>query len=169
MATRTPADFDTFYAQTSQRVLQHVYAVCGNLAEAQDVVQESYARAWQRWATVSQYDRPEAWVRTVAWRLAANRWRGLRRWLGACVRLGRPAVAVGPTPDRVAVIDALRRIPRVQREAVVLHYLLDLPVAEIAAITGAPIGTIKVRLARARAALAPLLRDLDKEIARVPA
>jgi RNA polymerase sigma-70 factor (ECF subfamily) len=169
MATRTPADFDTFYAQTSQRVLKHVYAVCGDLAEAQDIVQDAYTRAWQRWASVSRYDSPEAWVRTVAWRLAANRWRGLRRWLAARSRLGRPALAAGPTPDRVAVVDALRRIPRVQRETVVLHYLLDLPIAEIAAMTGTPVGTIKVRLARARTALAPLLRDPDEEITRVPA
>jgi RNA polymerase sigma-70 factor (ECF subfamily) len=145
MPTTTPADFDAFYAQTSRRVLQHVYAVCGDVAEAQDIVQD------------------------VAWRLAAKRWRGLHRWFAARARLGQPPFVAGPTPDRVAVVDALLRISRVQREMVVMHYLLDMPIAEIAAATGIPIGTIKVRLARARTALAPLLRDIDEEIIRVQA
>ncbi|HEV7898871.1 MAG TPA: sigma factor-like helix-turn-helix DNA-binding protein [Planosporangium sp.] len=61
--------FDAFYAASARRVVHHVYAVCGDLAEAQDVVQEAYARAWQKWSTLADYDDPEAWVRTVAWRL----------------------------------------------------------------------------------------------------
>jgi len=44
-----PPPFDDFYRATSRRVLHHVYALTGDLAEAQDCVQEAYARAWQRW------------------------------------------------------------------------------------------------------------------------
>lgn len=165
MATRSTAEFDAFYTSTSRRVLQHVYAVCGDLGDAQDLVQEAYARAWQRWPTVSRYDNPEGWVRGVAWRLAANRWRGLHRWLAARARLDRRATSPPPSPDRVAVVDALRKLSPVQRQTVVLHYLLDLPVAEIAATTGTPIGTVKVRLARARAALAPLLDEENDHVA----
>jgi RNA polymerase sigma-70 factor (ECF subfamily) len=150
-------DFDTFYAATVQRVVHHVYAVCGDLAEAQDVTQEAYVRAWQRWSTLADYDDPEAWVRTVAWRLAANRWRSLRRWLAARTRLGLPQPVPGPTPDRIALIVSMRRLSEPQRRVVVLHYLHDMPVAEVARSTGMPVGTVKVYLARARAALAALL------------
>ncbi|NJC70571.1 SigE family RNA polymerase sigma factor [Planosporangium thailandense] len=152
-----PDDFDAFYTATARRVVQYVYAVCGDLAEAQDVVQEAYARAWQRWSTLADYDDPEGWVRTVAWRLSMNRWRSARRWLGARARLGHPQDVPGPTPDRVALVDALRRIPEPQRRVVVSHYLYDMPVAEIADSTGMPVGTVKVYLARARTALAALL------------
>ena len=127
-----PEDFDAFYTATARRVVHHVYALCGDLAEAQDVTQEAYARAWQRWSTVGAYEDPEGWVRTVAWRLTANRWRGLRRWFAARARLGRETPAPGPNPDRVALLAALRRLPDAQRLVVVLHHLHDLPVAEIA-------------------------------------
>ncbi|WP_327652364.1 SigE family RNA polymerase sigma factor [Micromonospora aurantiaca] len=157
-----PEDFDAFYTATAWRVVHHVYALCGDLAEAQDVTQEAYARAWQRWSTVGAYEDPEGWVRTVAWRLTANRWRGLRRWFAARARLGRETPAPGPNPDRVALLAALRRLPDAQRLVVVLHHLHDLPVAAIARTTGMPEGTVKSYLSRGRAALAVLLTD-DKE------
>ncbi|MFI7303368.1 SigE family RNA polymerase sigma factor [Micromonospora aurantiaca] len=157
-----PEDFDAFYTATARRVVHHVYALCGDLAEAQDVTQEAYARAWQRWSAVGAYEDPEGWVRAVAWRLTANRWRGLRRWFAARARLGRETPAPGPNPDRVALLTALRRLPEAQRLVVVLHHLHDLPVAEIARTTGMPAGTVKSYLSRGRAALAVLLTD-DKE------
>jgi RNA polymerase sigma-70 factor (ECF subfamily) len=156
-------DFDAFYAASARRVVHHVYAVCGDLAEAQDAVQEAYARAWQRWSTLRDYDDPESWVRTVAWRLSANRWRSIRRWVTARARLGRPASVPGPTPDRVALVEALRRLPEAQRRVIVLHYLHDMPVGDIVRSTGMPAGTVKVYLSRARAALAILLGDDEME------
>ena len=85
------AEFDSFYAGTNRRLLHQMYAMTGNLADAQELVQEAYARAWQRWGTVSTYDDPLAWVRTVAWRLAASRWRRPTRpaWRLARARAGR--------------------------------------------------------------------------------
>jgi RNA polymerase sigma-70 factor (ECF subfamily) len=67
----------------------------------------------------------------------------------------------------VAIVTALRRLPEVQRRIVVLHYIGDVPVAEIVASTGIPAGTVKVYLARARAALAPLLATEGQEDADV--
>lgn len=162
-APQRQRNFDDFYTASARRVVHLVYAFCGDLAEAQDLTQEAYARAWQRWPQVSTYDSPEAWVRNVAWRLAASRWRRLRRWPGVRARLGRPSETAGPTPDRVAVITALRRLPAAQRRVVVLRYLCDMPVAEIAATAQMPEGTVKVYLSRARTRLASLLRDEDGE------
>jgi RNA polymerase sigma-70 factor (ECF subfamily) len=59
--TTGAGDFDDFYAGSVRRVVHHVYALCGDLAEAQDVTQEAYTRAWLRWSTVSRYDDPEGW------------------------------------------------------------------------------------------------------------
>jgi RNA polymerase sigma-70 factor (sigma-E family) len=169
MTGRDTADFDAFYTATVRRVVLYLYAVSSDRSDAQDIAQEAYARAWQHWPKVSGYDDPEAWVRTVAWRLMANRWRGLRRWFAAQGRLGPPEeAATGPSPDRVAVIEALQRLPKPQRQAVALHYLLDMSVADIAASTGAPAGTIKARLSRARTTLAGLLGEHDQEVSDVP-
>ena len=160
-------DFDTFYSGTVRRVLHHVYAVCGDLAEAQDAVAEAYARAWQRWSKISEYEDPESWVRTVAWRLAANRWRRIMRLRHVRFKVAVPASIPGPTPDRVVVTAALRRLPEAQRRVVVLHYLYGLTVAQIAASTQMPPGTVKVYLSRARATLARLLGEDEKEDAHV--
>ncbi|GAA0507961.1 RNA polymerase sigma24 factor [Paractinoplanes deccanensis] len=168
------ADFDAFYTATVRRVVLYLYAACGDRSDAQDIAQEAFARAWQHWPKVSRYDDPEGWVRAVAWRLMINRWRGLRRWLAARARLGPQAEAVGgPSPDRVAIVGALQRLPAPQRQAVALHYLLDMPVYEIAASTGVPEGTVKARLSRARATLGRLLDDRlvdnpDEEISDAP-
>lgn len=158
------ADFDAFYGAAVRRVVLYLYALCSDRSDAQDIAQEAFARAWQHWPKVSRYEDPEAWVRTVAWRLMANRWRGLRRWLTAQGRLG-PLVetTAGPSPDRVAVADALQRLPMPQRQVIALYYLLDMPVADIAASIGVPAGTVKARLSRARTALAGLLGEHEHE------
>ncbi|MFU8854177.1 SigE family RNA polymerase sigma factor [Micromonospora sp. SL1-18] len=156
--------FDAFYRATRQRLFEFLYALTGDAAEAQDVLHEAYARAWQRWSTVHTYEAPEAWVRTVARRIAVSRWRRARNRLVAHRRSGPPANVPGPDADRVALVAALARLPVEQRTAIVLHHLCDLPVAEVARETDAPEGTVKARLARGRRALASLLGvDLEEE------
>ena len=167
MAAGDSADFDAFYVAAVRRVVLYLYAACGDRAEAQDIAQEAFARAWQHWGKVAGYDDPEAWVRTVAWRLMVNRWRGLRRWLAARSRMGPNGVVDSPSPDRVAIVEALQQLPKPQRQVIALHYLLDMPVHDIAASVGAPEGTVKARLSRARNALARLLHEDDQEISDV--
>jgi RNA polymerase sigma-70 factor (ECF subfamily) len=151
--------FDAFYTATNRRLTHQMYAMTGNLADAQELVQEAYARAWQRWSSVSAYEDPQAWVRTVAWRLAASRWRRTKTAMAAMVRHGASEDTPEPSIDNVALVTALRQIPEVQRRAIVLHHLVGLSVAEVAAETKSPEGTVKARLARGRAALATLLTD----------
>ena len=59
----------------------------------------------------------------------------------------------------MALVAALRQLPEAQRRALVLHHLCDLPVQEVAAEVGAPVGTVKARLSRGRSALLGLLSD----------
>ncbi|NUP49123.1 MAG: SigE family RNA polymerase sigma factor [Catenulispora sp.] len=149
------SEFDDFYRGTSHRLLQYAYAMTGDLGTAQDIVQEAYIRAWQRWSRVRRYDRPEGWLRLVVVRMATDRWRrlGVARRAGA--KAWEPGAAVAPpSEDTVLLVRALRGIREQERRAVVLHYLLDLPVSEIALETGAAEGTVKSWLSRGRAALA---------------
>ena len=149
--------FDEFYRGTRLRVLQYLYAAGGDLGEAQDAAQEAYTRAWERWDTVELSDDPEAWVRVVGWRIMANGWRKLRGRVVAYRRHGLPLSTPAPSDDTVTLIHALRLLPVEQRDAVVLHHILDLPVAAIAAQTGVPAGPVKARLARGRRALAEII------------
>jgi len=155
----TPEEFTDFYAGSFRRLVGQLYVMTGDHAEAHDAVQEAFVRAWTHREKLSAQGVPEAWVRAAAWRIAMSRWNRAR--LGRLLMRSQPQPQAvdGPTPDRVALIQALRKVPAAQRRAIVLHYLCDLTVAQIAAETGVPEGTVKARLARGRAALVPHLRE----------
>lgn len=159
-----PADFDQFYRATADRLLRYVYALTADLGAAQDITQETYIRAWQRWERVAGYGDPEAWVRVVAARLVTDRWRALavRR---RALPVSDPPHVPPPSEDTVLLVRALRALPARQRQVVVLHYLCDLSVSAIAAEIAAPEGSVKVWLSRARAALAAQLGGLTTEAA----
>jgi RNA polymerase sigma-70 factor, ECF subfamily len=150
--------FEELYTAHFQGLTVQLYAYFGDRQEAQDVVQEAFCRALARWPKVIRYDDPVAWVRRVAWNLATSRWRHARTAMRILrrQRLDRDQVA-GPDPGRVALVAALATLPPAQRRAIVLHYLADLPVAEIADREGVAPGTVKSWLHRGRAALAAQL------------
>src|SRR4029078_8076674 len=79
------------------------YALLGDLAEAQDVVQEAFCRAWRRWDTIIGYEHPGAVVGRVALNLATSRWRHLR---AAARHLRRERMVDVPPlePDHVALV-----------------------------------------------------------------
>jgi RNA polymerase sigma-70 factor (ECF subfamily) len=95
--------------------------------------------------------------------LASDGLRRARRRLAAVSRL-RADPAPPAELEQLALTQALRALPLPQRKVVVLHHLLDLPVDEVAAELGVPVGTVKSRLARARAALAARLTPEPHEL-----
>ena len=158
-------EFEERYTSTFGRLVGQLFLVTGDLHEAEEVVQEAFTRAAGRWHRLREYDLPELWVRRVAINLATDRRRRVRRRLAVLAQLDAEAAAVVPpiSVDGLAVAAALATLPRRQRQVVVLHYLLDLPVREVARQLSMPVGTVKSRLARARSALAA---QLDVEIER---
>jgi RNA polymerase sigma-70 factor (ECF subfamily) len=151
------AGFDAFYAASHARLLRQLAVIVGDRSEAEDVLQEAYARAAQRWPTVSAYEAPEAWVRRVALNLAADLGRRARRRLAALARHGPPADLPELSADSVDLLRAMRALPARQREALVLRHVQGLDVAEIAVQMQVPDGTVKTWLARGRRALADRL------------
>ncbi|MGA8113808.1 MAG: SigE family RNA polymerase sigma factor [Actinocatenispora sp.] len=157
-ASSAPLAFDDFYADNVRAITVQIYAYFGNLLDAQDVVQEAFCRAYPRWDKLSGYDDPVAWVRRVAWNLATSRWRRMRTAMRFARRQREEHIA-GPSPDHVALTAALATLPERQRRAVVLHYLADQSIAEIARREKVAEGTVKSWLHRARGALAQQLTD----------
>jgi RNA polymerase sigma-70 factor (ECF subfamily) len=154
-----PVDLESFYASTYRRLVSVVGVALGDRHEAEEIVQEAFARLLPRWDTVRRYEDPEAWVRQVAFRLMSNRLRSLRRGRHALERAGE-RLGEPTAPDLTAdTLRALARLPLPQRQVVVLHHLVGLPVDSVAAELRVAAGTVKSRLSRARAALAPLLRE----------
>jgi RNA polymerase sigma-70 factor (ECF subfamily) len=156
--TRPGPSFDAFYAAAFPALVVQLHAFIGNRAEAQDVVQEAFVRAWPRWDRIAGYDDPVAWVRRVAWNLATSRWRRARTALTAARRQRMEPVA-GPEPDHVDLARALSTLPPGPRRALILFHVAGLSVAEIALDSEVAEGTVKSWLHRARGALARQLSD----------
>jgi RNA polymerase sigma-70 factor (ECF subfamily) len=158
------------YDASYRRLVGQLYAVCGDLAEAEDVVQEAFARAVAASRRFERLDNPEAWLRTVALNVA--RTRHGRRVAGERLGMLAPRQPGHHPPelteDRIALVTALGRLPVGQREALALHYLADLPVHEVARTLAVPVGTVKARLSRGRTALAVLLADVPTTPEQVP-
>ncbi|TXS73869.1 sigma-70 family RNA polymerase sigma factor [Streptomyces sp. sk2.1] len=121
--------------------------------------QEAFVKGWSRRRQLDRDGQPEAWIRTVAWRLAVSRWRGRRRAADAWRRSGVPPHAEAPGTESVALVEALRGLPPKQRRTLALHYVCDLTVEQIAAETGLSASTVKTHLARGRATLSHRLQD----------
>ena len=157
------ARLERFVADDYRQVVATVELVCGSLPTAEDAVQEAMARAWERVVGGEEIDRLAAWVTTVALNLARSqmrRWRSERKAHSRIAPLQRDFPdAPGASGDAHAVREALRVLPRRQREVTALRYYLGLDVAGIAAWLGIGEGTVKAQLFRARQALAVTLRD----------
>ncbi len=153
-------EFDACYTISFSRIVNQVHALIGDRDEAQDCVQEAFVRAWSHRGRLDVTRHPEAWVRTTAYHLAVSRWRRVVRSRRSPDRALQP-LGDQPPPDeaRVELLRALGQLPPDQRRALVLHHLCDIPVTEVAAVVGAPVGTVKARLSRGRATLQSLLSE----------
>lgn len=137
-------------------VARTVFLIVHDRGRAEDIAQEAFLKMLQNWRVVSGYERPDAWVRRVAIRMAVRQAR--REKLRST--LEREAANSGqhrlPDPDVARAVSALAPM---QRAAVVLYYWEDRPVAEIARLLQVSDSTIKQHLYRARARLADLLSE----------
>jgi RNA polymerase sigma-70 factor (ECF subfamily) len=146
--------FEELFAAAYGRLVGLLFAFLHDRAQAEDVVQDAFASALLRWPVLRSYHDPEAWVRRVAFRRAIDHHRRSARQLRAVLRLGPPPSLPPVGAEHVDLVRALRKLPVGQREVLVLHYVAELAVDRVAAELGLPVGTVKSRLARGRAAIA---------------
>jgi len=147
--------FDAWARHAWPPLVAQLAIATGSLSEAEDCVQEALERAWLRWELISGYDDPTAWARRVAFNLSISRW---RRWQRRRVPRHGPERqdspdAFGRADDRSVLLEAMRQLPAREAQVLTLHYLLDMPIAQIATDLGIPEGTAKTRLHRGRTAL----------------
>jgi len=155
----SPADeaeeFGQLYERTRTRLAAQLYAFTGDAQDGADLVQEAFVRTWEKWNRVARYDDPEAFIRRVAFNLAKNRLR-MRHMLPASRSIAEARSATDPF-EHEDLIAALKTLSSQERKAVVLHYLADQTITDVARDMKVPVGTIKSLLSRARSHLAPLL------------
>jgi RNA polymerase sigma-70 factor (ECF subfamily) len=124
---------------------------CGDRAVAEELAQETLARVWRKWPKVHHLDRPDAWTQRVAINLANSHFRRLVAERKARSRTG-PSAEERPAPpveDVLMVRRAVASLPRRQRAAIVLHYFLDLPLADVADRMETSVPAVKALLHRA--------------------
>ncbi len=161
-------DFAEFYQASYSRMVALLATLVGDRTQAEDIAQEAFSRALARWPQVARYDLPEAWVRRVALRLTIDAVRRMRRARIMAVLLTAGLRGAGRRYDphdpleATALSVALMRLPLPQRQALVLYYLADLPVEEIARDCGVSAGTVRTRLAAARRRLERELEESDQ-------
>jgi RNA polymerase sigma-70 factor (ECF subfamily) len=160
--------FDSFYRREYVRIVAIARSLLRSGTAAEDLAQESFAAAHRHWERISRFDDPAAWVR----RVAINRATSLRRQHGAEWRAlsrlgGRAGEDTLPelSPQGTEIWDAVRRLPRRQAQAIVLHYVDQRTVEEIGEILDCTAGTVKTHLFRARARLSESLSAWNEESA----
>ena len=150
------------YAVSYPRLVTQMVALCGNRAEAEDLVQEAFMTALTHRRDFEEVANKEAWLRTVALNRLRKQWRRaavVRKVMPRLAQEAPPQLGAGATPDHIAIVTALGQVSHAMRETFVLHYIADLPVSQIAAELEVPEGTVKARLSRCRVQLAGLLSD----------
>lgn len=157
-AARTAITFDELYRRDFHSLMALAYGLSGSRTAAEEVVQEAFLAAHRRWDRISRYDDPGLWLRRVVLNRSVS---AIRRRVAEARALTR----LRARPHRPAVLPerhdelwrAVRKLPSHQAQAVVLHYVDDCSVAEIATILGCADGTVKTHLHRARRTLAGVL------------
>jgi RNA polymerase sigma-70 factor (sigma-E family) len=148
-----PEGFAEFVRARSDALLRSAWLLTGDTGRAEDLLQTALTKAWRNWSTVEQ---PEAYVRRMLFTTYVSAWR--RQWRGELPSGTVPeAVGTHDMASEVATRDivkrALGRLSRRARAIVVLRYIEDRPVAEVAELLGCSPETVKSLASRAMAAL----------------
>lgn len=152
--------FDRLVGPLVDQAFRLAFGMLHDREAAEDAVQESALRAWRKLGNL----RPDAEMRPWFLGIVANQCRTTvrGRWWSV-LRIDLPhAAEVKDFADQVvsayAIREALRRLSPEHREVLILHYYLDLPLEEVAAIAGVPLGTVKSRINRAIVAMRPFFQ-----------
>ena len=158
--------------RATQSDVWRLCAALGDRQSADDLTQETYLRAFGSLHRFEGRSSLRTWLLSIARRVCADAVRSRRRRRLTLVRedADLEALGAGNDADRVgegaAVADLLARLSPDRREAFVLTQLLGLPYAEAAEVASCPVGTIRSRVARARADLVEALGEDDAMVAR---
>ncbi len=157
-AGESEADFAARVLETQRRVFQIACSILADSADAEEVAQEVFLRAYRRRNTLRDPQRFRAWVARIAFRLALNRRRARSRRLARDTAWHAAQPASVPNgahnEDHRAFLNRVRseidRLPEKLRVVVLLSAVEEMDAGEVAAVLGIPAGTVRSRLHLAR-------------------
>jgi RNA polymerase sigma-70 factor (ECF subfamily) len=154
------ADFGTFFESHHVEMVRAMTLALGDPDLGRDAAAEGFARALQRWSTVSGFSNPEGWVYRAGINWARSRWRKTRRERFG-LQIDGEARPTAPRDE--ALVRSLRRLSVDHRTVVVGRYYLDWSEEQLATALDIAPGTVKSRLSRALTQLSELMEhDHDR-------
>jgi RNA polymerase sigma-70 factor (ECF subfamily) len=164
------AAFEQLVRRHQRYVFNVAYRVLGDTAEAEDVTQEAFVRAWKGLPGFRGRAQFTTWLYRIAHNLCLNRLPGLRRQLAQIEPLEDLLSDPSPSPsesleirDRLSFVHAeIERMPEKYRLVLSLRYLQHLSYDEIASVLELPMGTVKTHIYRARQMLADRVRQWEE-------
>lgn len=157
-------EFEARLKDSSTLAFRVAYSVLRHHQDAEDVAQEAFARAYRSFSQLRDREAFRAWLVRMTWRLALDHQRGSRRRIA---REQAPVVAPAEPSTEQTLIEADRakrlwaaidRLPEVLRLTLVLASIQEHSMKEVAALTGAPEGTVKSRVFDAKKLLKEMLK-----------
>jgi RNA polymerase sigma-70 factor (sigma-E family) len=173
-SSRARAEFERFAAANADGLTRTAYLMVGDRGDAEDIVQECLLRLARKWPRVRKMEHPGAYARRVMVSLVLDgRHKRARRTLELATTApelaGRNSDQPAASLDaRADLIWALRGLSPRHRAVLVLRYFSDLPEAEVAAILGCSVGTVKSSASRALTQLRRTLEETGTEPAGSP-
>ena len=141
----------------------------GDAASAEEAVQDAFLRTYANWWRIRRPERAQWYLRAAVVNQCRSRGRRQsledRHYRAMAAQEGEAVAEDTPMGESTAVLAAIQSLPPRQREAVVLRYYQDLAEADIAAVLGCSIGTVKSQLSKARVSLAAALEPLREDMA----
>jgi RNA polymerase sigma-70 factor (sigma-E family) len=137
---------ESLIATRGRALTGYAYLLCGNVHDAEDLVQDALVKTFSRRRAGLELDSAEAYVRRSILTVYLDGWRRRGRWAVRRHLAAGPSSTDGPESpagDRVDVVAALRHLPPQQRACVVLRFYEDLTVAEIAQRLAVSDGAVK--------------------------
>lgn len=142
-----------------ERLKRLAYTLCGDVHSASDLVQSTLVRLYERWPRVRGVEHVDAYVQKMLLRQFLMEQR--RPWsrIRLSGHLPETAAPARTDDERPILVAALRRLPPRQRAVLVLRFLYDLPIGEVAALLGCGEGTVKSQSSRGLATMRGLLDE----------
>lgn len=158
-AAARAVEFEEFFARNRPRLFAALCLTTGDRQEAEEITQDAFVRALERWPDVSQMESPSGYLFITAMNLFRKRYR--RSKLAALLPVGHAHadVAFDTVDDRDVLVRALRDLTPRQRAAVLLTAILDYPTSDAARALGIKDSTVRALTTQARAQLRQTIGD----------
>jgi RNA polymerase sigma-70 factor, ECF subfamily len=151
-----PLSLPDLIASYGDRLLRSAYLMCGHSGDAQDIVQETFCRALAALPAFRGEAGVYTWLFSIMRNVYLHQRRHERRFFHFLARQpsilhaeGGPAEHCERQSIRTHLLEALQKLPGKQREIVILRFVNDMKIADIARVLSLPEGTVKSRLFKA--------------------